>query len=252
MPPITGQSILIIGGSSGIGAAVAKLAAAEGVLVSTASSNPTRVSNAIKAIETSLPKAKITGYTIDLNTDDVDSRLEKLLIDVTTANGSKLDHIILTANIVNMKPIAEVTIPYLRSCNQFSFIVTLLLAKLAPTFLKPSYTSSLILSTGAIADKPVKGFTLGAFRAAGIVGLTRALAIELAPVRVNVVSPGPTDTEMWGDEEMRRQRREFFGRVALLGKAGSAEEVGEAYVYLMKDSNATGACVNTSGGALVQ
>jgi len=50
MPPISGQSILIIGGSSGIGAGVAKLAAAEGVIVSIASSNPTRVATAIKTI----------------------------------------------------------------------------------------------------------------------------------------------------------------------------------------------------------
>jgi len=117
MPPITCQSILVIGGSSGISAAVAKLAVAEGLHVSIASSNPTRVSNTIKAIQTPLPNAQIAGYTIDLNTDDVESRLEKLFTDVTAANGSQLDHVILTANIVNMKPVSEVTIPYLRSCR---------------------------------------------------------------------------------------------------------------------------------------
>jgi NAD(P)-dependent dehydrogenase (short-subunit alcohol dehydrogenase family) len=104
MPPISGQSILIIGGSSGIGAGAAKLAAAEGVNVSIASSNPARVANAVKTIQTSVPHARVTGHTIDLTSDGVEAVLEKLFTDITTANGAKLDHIITTANTLNMKP----------------------------------------------------------------------------------------------------------------------------------------------------
>jgi NAD(P)-dependent dehydrogenase (short-subunit alcohol dehydrogenase family) len=252
MPPITGQSILIIGGSSGIGAAVAKLAAAQGVHVSIASSNPTRVENAVNAINSSVPNAQIRGYTCDVNTDDVESRLEKLLSDVTTATGSLLDHIVYTANVFNLKPVTEVTVEYLRASSQFALVTPMLIAKLAPRFLNQSYKSSLILTTGVVAERPVKGFTVGSARASGLIGLTRGLALDLAPLRVNVVSPGATETEMWGDEEQRAQRREGYSKVALLGKPGTAEEVGEAYIYLMKDSNSTGSCVNTNGGALVK
>jgi NAD(P)-dependent dehydrogenase (short-subunit alcohol dehydrogenase family) len=252
MPPISGQSILIIGGSSGIGAGVAKLAAAEGVIVSIASSNPTRVATAIKTIESSVANAKIEGYTVDLMSNDVEVLLEKLFTDVTTANSTQLDHIIYTANRVNMKPLAEVTADYLRDSNQFSLIVPMLLSKLAPRFLNPSAKSSIILTSGRIAEKPVKGYTMGAYRAAGLYGLTRALALDLAPIRVNIVSPGATETEMWGDEQQRAQRREMMKSRMLLGKVGTAEEVGEAYVYLMKDSNATGIVVSSDGGALIQ
>jgi NAD(P)-dependent dehydrogenase (short-subunit alcohol dehydrogenase family) len=91
---------------------------------------------------------------------------------------------------------------------------------------------------------------MGAYRAAGLYGLTRALALDLAPIRVNIVSPGAT--EMWGDEQQRAQRREMMKSRMLLGKVGTAEEVGEAYVYLMKDSNTTGIVVSSDGGALIQ
>ena len=252
MPPISGQSILIIGGSSGIGAAAAKLAAAEGVNVSVASSNPARVANAVKAISTSVPHAKITGYTIDLTSDDVEAHLEKLFTDITTANGAKLDHIITTANTVDMKPLPEIAASYLRDSSKFSLIAPMLIGKLGPRFLKPSYRSSIILTSGRIAERPVKGYTMGAYRAAGIYGLTRALALDLAPVRVNVVGPGATETEMWGDEVKRKQMREIMTGRMLLGWVGDAVEVAEAYVYLMKNTNSTGSVVGSDGGAFLQ
>lgn len=251
MPPIRGQSILVLGGSSGIGAGLAKLAAAEDVLVYIASSNPTRVTDAVKAIEASVPGARIKGFVIDLDTSDIETRLEKLLSDIT-ATGTKLDHIIHTANTLDLKPISEVTVDYLRNNAQFGFVVPVILAKLAPRFLNSSYKSSLIFTGGRVGEKPVPGFTVSAGWAAALSGLTRSLALDLAPIRVNLVSPGATDTEMWGTGEQRAQRREMYSNLALLKKVGTAEEVGEAYIYLMKDSNNTGTCVNTSGGILIQ
>jgi NAD(P)-dependent dehydrogenase (short-subunit alcohol dehydrogenase family) len=252
MPTISGQSILVIGGSSGIGAAVARLAAAQGIRVSIASSNADRVAKTVKAIQEAEPKAQVQGFTIDLNTDDVETRLEKLFTEVTTSTDTKLDHIIYTANSFIMKPLPEMDISYIRSTSQFALVTPMLIAKLAPRFLNPSYKSSLILTTGVVADKPVKGYTMGPPWASSLMGLTRALALDLAPLRVNIVSPGATNTEMWGTEEQRAQRSEMFSKVALLGKVGTAEEVGEAYLYLMRDSNATGSCVDSNGGALIK
>jgi NAD(P)-dependent dehydrogenase (short-subunit alcohol dehydrogenase family) len=252
MPPINGQSLLVIGGSSGIGAAVAKLSAAQGVDVAIASSNPTRVADAVRKIEKSVPNASILGYMCDLNSDDVEAHLEKLLMEVTTAMGRQLDHIVHTANVFNPKPISEVTIHYLHNNDQFRFIAPLLLAKLAPRFLNQTYQSSLTFTNGQIAEKPIKGYAVSAAWATALFGITRSLALDLTPIRVNVVSPGPTDTEMWGNDEQRRQAREMYAKIALLGKPGSAEEVAEAYIYLMKDTNNTGSCVSTSGGVLIQ
>jgi NAD(P)-dependent dehydrogenase (short-subunit alcohol dehydrogenase family) len=252
MPSITGQSILVIGGSSGIGAAVAKLAASQGCRVSIASSNPERVVNAVAKLKSTSPNAEISGYTCDLNHDDVEARLEKLLTDITSDTGSKLDHIVFTAGIINVKPISDFTIDYLRNVNLLGFSTPLLIAKLAPRFLHESYKSSITFTSGQVAEKPVGGYTVGSAIGAAVFGMTRNLALDLAPLRVNVVSPGPTDTELWGSEEMRAQAREVMKSRALLGKAGTAEEVGEAYIYLMKDSNATGSIVSSNGGSLIQ
>lgn len=252
MPPISGQSILIIGGSSGIGAGVAKLAAIEGVTVAIASSNAAKVANTVKAIQDSVANANISGYIIDLKSDDVEAHLEKLFSDVTAANGVKLDHIIYTANSFTMTTLATVTADWLRNSSKFSLVAPTLIGKLAPRFLNPGPKSSLVLTSGRVAEKPAKAFTMGSYPAAGLYGLTRALALDLAPIRVNCVSPGATETEMWGDEASRAQRRKILGPMILLGKAGLPEEVGEAYIYLMKDSNTTGTIVNSDGGALIQ
>jgi NAD(P)-dependent dehydrogenase (short-subunit alcohol dehydrogenase family) len=252
MPSIKDQKILIIGGSSGIGAAVAKLAAAEGVEVAIASSNPSRVQTAVEKIQSAVPNAKVSGYTIDVNQDDVEERLDKLLTEVTTAFGSPLDHIIYTAAVLDIRPISAVTVDYLRSSVQFGFVVPLIIAKLAGKYIKSSYTSSIIFTSGRIAEKPMKGATVAAGWATGLFGLTKTLALDLAPIRVNLVSPGTTDTEMQGSGEARVQRMAMAAKASLLGKVGTPEEVAEAYLYYMKDSNNTGSWISTSGGALLQ
>jgi NAD(P)-dependent dehydrogenase (short-subunit alcohol dehydrogenase family) len=252
MPSIASQSVLVIGGSSGIGAAVAKLAAAEGCRVSIASSNPTRVANALAKLKVASPTAEIAGYTCDLSHEDVEDRLEKLFADVTTATGSQLDHIVFTAGMINFKPVSELTADFLRSSGHLCLSTPLLIAKLAPRFLNNSYKSSIIFTSGQLAEKPIRGYTIGSTFAAAAVGMARNLALDMAPCRVNVVSPGPTDTELSGSEELRAQRREMFKSTALLGKMGAVEEVGEAYIYLMKDSNATGSVVSSNGGSLIK
>ncbi|KAL2255497.1 hypothetical protein VTK26DRAFT_3229 [Humicola hyalothermophila] len=253
MPPISGQSLLVIGGSSGIGAAVAKLAAEQGARVAIASSNPTRVANAVERIKSqaSIRDTHLRGFTIDLSVPDVEQRLERLLTEATA--DSPFDHIVVTAGRAGMQPVTRIDRGYMLNQAQLAVVVPALLAKLAPRFLKPSYTSSLVFCGGRLGEKPIKGWPAAAAYAAALDGLTRALALALAPLRVNVVHPGATETEIWGPTpEMRRATREFFASTALLGKVGAPEEVAEAFLYLLKDTNTTGTSLHTSGGVLVQ
>ena len=253
MPPISGQSLLVIGGSSGIGAAVARLAAEQGARVSIASSNSKRVTNAVEKIKTqaSIRDTHIRGFTIDLSQPDVEQALEKLLTETTV--DSRLDHIVVTAGQAGILPVTRVDRAYLLSQAQLTVVVPTLLAKLAPRFLKPNYTSSLVFCGGRLGEKPIKGWPAAAAYAAGLDGLTRALALDLAPLRVNVVHPGATETEIWGPTpEARRATKEFFASTALLGKVGAPEEVAEAFVYLLRDSNITGTSLHSSGGILLQ
>ena len=248
MPPISDQSILVIGGSSGIGFAVAKLALAEGVRVTIASSSEIKVDSAVKRLKSASSNGQVSGYVAELGGDDTESRLEKLLADVTATG--PLDHIIYTAGSPVVKPFQDIDLNYLIEAARLPLLTPLLIAKLVPRFLKSHYTSSLILTGGRVGEKPLANWSVFAAYASALYGLTRNLAVDLKPVRVNLVSPGSTDTELWG--EKRDQMREMVAKNAFLGKAGSADEVAEAYIYLMKDTNATGSMISTSGGSLVQ
>jgi NAD(P)-dependent dehydrogenase (short-subunit alcohol dehydrogenase family) len=253
MPPITGSNILVIGGSSGIGAAIAKLAAAEqDVTVSIASSNPARVEKTVQRIRSAVPTAQIRGYRVDVGGEDAEAQMEKLLKEVTAATGRPLDHIVYTAVRLQFKFLQDVTVDFLRGDSQFLVIVPLLIAKVAPSYMVKSYRSSITFTSGRIAEKPLKGAAVLAAWGTALLGITRTLALDLAPIRVNVVSPGTTDTEIQGSGEERVKKMAAVAETALLGKVGMPDEVAEAYIYLMKDSNTTGSCVSTSGGDVLQ
>lgn len=252
MPSIHGQSVLILGGSSGIGFAVAALCLAESMSVHIASSNPDRLAAAASRLKQSHPDGKITTHVCRLGGDDNEAALQATL-DAATDNGNdKLDHIVLTAGDANVLPLAQTTQSHLETQTSLRVIAPILLAKLAPAYLRPSHTSSLILTGGAVAEKPQRGYTYPSFFAGGLHPFVRALAVEFAAkrLRVNMVSPGATETEMWGSfgEEVREGIKRGVVEGALLGKVGAPEEVAEAYGYLMRDGNATGACVRTNGG----
>lgn len=270
MPSIAGQSLLVIGGSSGIGAAVAKLAFEQGVRVSIASSNASRVAAAVDKIKNSSQPAQGTGtgsvhgFTIDLERPDVEKGLEQLLADVTKTTGGKLDHVVLTAGRPSMRALASIDRDFILAQSQLAVVAPALLAKLAPRFLRgpgpdgapaTATGSSITFCGGRLFGRPIPGWPTAASSAGALEGLARALALDLAParVRVNVVHPGATETEMWGaTPEQRRPTRDFFARSALLGKVAAPEDVAEAFVYLMRDANVTGAAVDSSGGILLQ
>ncbi|CEJ87957.1 hypothetical protein VHEMI04567 [[Torrubiella] hemipterigena] len=241
MPPIRAHSTLIIGGAQ----------------IFIASSNNDRVESTVQKIKASDPNTSLKGFTIDLEAAYVEERLEKLFADVVEANGGeRLDHIVYIAARFDFRPVNAVTVEWLRSraMNQFFIVVPLLIAKVGTRFLKESYKSSLIFTSGRITEKAVKGLAVAAAYSTGLAGLVKTLALEAAPIRVKLVSPGTTDTEVQGPDgsEKRLKSMAAAGASSILGKVGAPEEVAEAYLYLMKDWNATGSVVSTSGGVLLQ
>lgn len=252
MPPITDHSILVLGGSSGIGFAVAKLCVAENARVTIASSSRTRVDDALKRLTAAVPQAKHAprGYTIDLGSDTVEAELEALLTDITNKGTGPLDHIVATAGKPDLRPFAEVDLAYLQKSVHLPLFVSILVAKVGTRFLREGPTASIILTSGQVAERPGPNYSVLSAYAAGAYGLTRNLALDLAPRRVNLVSPGATETELWGEHT------EFLRGVSiersLLGKAGLPEEVAEAYVYLMKNTDATGSIVSSNAGSVLK
>lgn len=246
MPPIKNNTVLVIGGSSGIGYGVAQLCLSEGASVHIASSNPTRITESVESLKQTIPNAQITGHVCDLASPDVEAHLSTLFDAI--GGPQTLDHIVYTAGgKIPIAPISEITLDAIQRAGHIRFAVPLLLGKLSQRYLKPGYKSSLILTTGSASQKPFPNWSLLAGYLTGMHGITRSLALDLKPLRVNLVSPGAVHTPLWGPDGVPKAAEE----ATALGKAGTVEEAAEAYVYLMRDTNATGSCVDTNGGALL-
>jgi NAD(P)-dependent dehydrogenase (short-subunit alcohol dehydrogenase family) len=96
-------------------------------------------------------------------------------------------------------------------------------------------------------------FALGASICAAMEGLTRALAVELAPIRVNIVSPGVVRTPLWSNMT-EADRKALYHETAErlpVGHVGDAEEIAEAYLYLMRQGYSTGQVLVVDGGAVL-
>ncbi|CRG91888.1 hypothetical protein PISL3812_08942 [Talaromyces islandicus] len=253
MPSISSHSVLIIGGSSGIGHAVAQLTLDQNARVFISSSNAARISNAVDSIREKFPHGSIKGFPCDLKSAKVESNLEKLLTQVVAANdGQLLDHIVFTAgDQLPIKPLTDIDHDFIHDAGQVRFVAPLLVGKLAPRFLKQSYISSFTLTGGMIARKPSPAWSVVAGYMSGLEGMTKNLALDLKPIRVNLVLPGAVDTDLWGTLEDRKSTMEMLKKVSFQERVASAAEVAESYIYLLRDTNATGSTVTTHGGAIL-
>ncbi|SPQ17715.1 05404047-edc2-4d85-87e7-47175a46504c [Thermothielavioides terrestris] len=225
MPPIRNKSVLVIGGSSGIGYAVADGALAEGARVRIASSNASRVQQSVAALKQKHPEGDVAGYVCDLTSPDLEQKLDELLAAV-----QPLDHVVITAaDKLPIKPLAEISLDAIYKASRAAA------ARQAPPALHHARLP------------PLPNWSLIGGFLTGLQGLTRNLALDLKPLRVNVVSPGPVATPYLGPPSVADQFKEH----TTLGKIGTPEEVAEAYLYLMKDTNVTGSMISTNSGALL-
>ena len=109
---------------------------------------------------------------------------------------------------------------------------------------------SIVFTSGTAGQRPQAGWSLGASLCSAMEGLTRALALELAPIRVNIVSPGFVRSPLW-DPMPEAQREALYRQVGEklpLGHVGTAEEVATSYLYLMAQRYGTGQVVTVDGG----
>jgi NAD(P)-dependent dehydrogenase (short-subunit alcohol dehydrogenase family) len=269
--------ILVIGGSSGIGFTVAEACTEHGALVTISSSNKDRVSKAVEKLKSSYPSAKdkVFGLTVDLSkAGTLENELKTLLDDTTEKmGGEKLDHVIFTAGdalamikledmvcsvatycdcfevSTNMPP---QTMQKIAQAGQIRFFAPLLLAKFLPQYLNSSYKSSYIITTGAVSEKPMANWTVIGSFAGALHSMVRNLALDMKPIRVNGVSPGLVDTELWRlPEEAREQTMKAMSQNMATARPGHPEDVAETYLGIMKDYNMDGSMVSTNGGSLI-
>lgn len=196
----SGSRILVLGGTSGIRFCVAEASIEHGATVIISGSSQSRLDNAISRLQTSYPDAsnRISGHTCDLAQPDTLEQSPTRLLFCATADGIKLDHIAFTAgDAIKVTPLAEATVEDIRKAGNVRFLGALILAKLAPKYLNPGPGTSMTFTGGTNTDRPMPGWTLMAAYGGAIEGMVRGLAVDLKPVRVNLVSPGAVHTELF-------------------------------------------------------
>jgi NAD(P)-dependent dehydrogenase (short-subunit alcohol dehydrogenase family) len=112
---------------------------------------------------------------------------------------------------------------------------------------------SIVLTTGIAGQRPQKGWVMTASVCGTIEALTRALAVELAPIRVNAVSPGVVRTNLWQTMSASERERlyESVGNSLPVGRVGEASEIAQAYLFLMQEGFGTGQTVVVDGGTVL-
>ncbi|EXJ69540.1 uncharacterized protein A1O5_07576 [Cladophialophora psammophila CBS 110553] len=256
------KSVLIVGGSSGIGYGIAEACLEFGAKVVIASRSADKVSSAVSTLKASYPEhaANIRGHTVDLNSAQTNFEEQLVaLFDFATDNGTKkLDHVVETAGDLGLagKLGLDIITPELMTqASSVRLVGVIMLAKVANKYLNKASTSSFTMTSGALIYKPRPGFGPFIGASGGKEALTRGLALDMAPIRVNLVSPGAIETELLYSsipQGMERQQfAEMYKKTNLLGKIGSVEDVVESYLSLMKNSFQTGTVVHSEGGYLL-
>lgn len=236
---LDGKRIVILGGTSGIGLATAEAAAQEGATVIVASSRKERVDAAV----TTLP-AGAEGYAADLTDESAVKALFERI--------GPIDHLAFTAaEPLQLGPIADVDVSSARQFFTLRYWGAFLAAKHgAPNIRKGG---SIVFTSGIAGQRPWPGWSVASSICSAMEGLTRALAVELAPIRVNIVSPGVVKSPLWASMS-EADREALYEQTAArlpVGHVGEVDEIAEAYIYLMRQSYGTGQVLVVDGGAVL-
>ena len=236
---LSGKRIVILGGTSGIGFAVAQGAIATGAKVVLASSDPAKVAAAVERA----PAGTAEGLTLDV-TDEaaVAGAFEGL---------GGFDHLVFTAGDwggPRRGPLAELDLEAARGLFAVRFWGALAVVKHAHKTILPG--GSITLTDGMIAHRPSKGSAVSTAMAGAVEHLTRGLAVELAPIRVNAVCPGLIRTGVWDSIPAERREEQLAKMTSRqpLPRAGAPAEAAEAYLYLMRGGYTTGQVLRVDGG----
>jgi NAD(P)-dependent dehydrogenase (short-subunit alcohol dehydrogenase family) len=230
------KRVVIVGGSSGIGLAVAEEAASQGADVVIVSSSAERVQEAIKSIG-----GKTQGQAVDVSDEGaVESFFKKL---------GAFDHLVFTAgDSLHVRELALTDLKQARRAFELRYWSALATVKYGSPQIRKG--GSVVLTTGIAGQRPQSGWVIAASVCGTIEALTRALAVELAPIRVNAVSPGVVRTNLWQNmnSSEREQLFESVGKRLPVGRVGEAYDIAQAYLFLMKEGFGTGQTVVVDGG----
>ena len=254
---LAGKRVLVIGGSSGMGFGVAEAALQNGASsVFISSSSQSRIDNALERLRTNnaSSQTQLQGFPCNLGSaETLTSEVEKLFSEVSKTG--KLDHVVFTAgDALAIRKLEDFTLDDIQKAGNVRFFAPLIVAQQLRKHINETTNSSFTITTGGATEHVSKDWTVVQAYLTGLRGMTKGLAVDLAPIRVNAVAPGPIETEIWGPVKEMGYWDNVTGRMKsrmTTGAIGQVEDVAEAYLYLMKDKNASGSIIETTGGTLL-
>jgi NAD(P)-dependent dehydrogenase (short-subunit alcohol dehydrogenase family) len=231
---LAGKKVVVVGGSSGIGLATAELAKKEGADVVIASRNAQRLKSAAD-------KIGATDIAADVTSDES-------IADLFRKCGL-VDHVVVTAAQLRTGPFKTVAMDDVRATMESKFWGAWRVARFAE--IRPG--GSLTLVSGYLSTRPRPGAAIVGAVNGALESLTKSLALELAPIRVNAVSPGTIDTPIRASMP-EAARRDMLAKTAAslpVGRVGESEDIAQQILTFMALGFATGSVVYIDGGALV-
>ena len=236
---LDGQRIVVLGGSSGIGLATAQAAVREGANVVIASSRKARIDEALATLPTGTE-----GHVLDLADGDATQALFARL--------GSFDHLVFTAGeTLQLGSLSDTDMDAARRFFTLRYWGAYYAAKYGSSNIRKG--GSIVFTSGIAGQRPQAGWSVGASICAAMEGLTRALAVELAPIRVNIVSPGIVQTSLWSNmaEADRAALYQQMAEKLPVGHVGDVAEIAQAYLYLMRQTYSTGQVLVVDGGAVL-
>jgi NAD(P)-dependent dehydrogenase (short-subunit alcohol dehydrogenase family) len=234
-PALVGQTVVVIGGSSGIGLETARQARAEGAQVILTGRNLDRLQRAAEAVD-ALRTAAFDA--IDF------ARLEQFFNDLP----GPIDHVMVSGSGPYYAPLTEIDLEQARRDMEQHMFLPIQVARHAIGRVRPG--GSLVLMGGTGGRRTAVGFSTISTLTAGLPALTRNLALEIAPIRVNLVAAGFVDTplsaRLLGDG--LAARREELRSILPIGRVVGPEDVAALAVHLMINTALTGATYDVDGG----
>jgi NAD(P)-dependent dehydrogenase (short-subunit alcohol dehydrogenase family) len=258
---LKGTHVLVFGGTSGIGFAIANMALSRGAVVTISGSGQPKVDDKVEKLRSfypDMPASNVAGFACDLlNKEDLEANLKALFDKATEGGSKKINHIGFTAGgVAGLPKIGEWTVENILDPMFMRVVVPTIIAKFISTgeYMPLSDASSFTVTGGTNTYRPLPGWTTVAASGASLDGLVRGLANDLKPLRVNCVVPGFIHTELlqrYLERVGADAAEKTKAAVSLTKSFGQPEDIAEAYGYLMRDRYATGSWVTSDGGRLL-